>query len=55
MTKMREKVPMWLTLGVWLASVSIAAAQSGSETFTATASVKTAGGGGASWRCSASR
>ena len=48
MTKMRERVPMWLTLAVWLASVSIAAAQSGSETFTATASVKTAGGASAS-------
>jgi hypothetical protein len=33
---------------VWLASVSIAAAQSGSEQFTATASVKTAGGASAS-------
>ena len=47
MTKMRERVPMWLTLGVWLVSVSVAGAQAGSETFTATASVKTAGGASA--------
>jgi hypothetical protein len=48
MMKMREKVPMCLTVGVWLASVSIAAAQAGREQFTATASVKTAGGASAS-------
>lgn len=48
MTKMRKNLPMWLTLCVWLASVSVAAAQAGSETFTATASVKTAGGASAS-------
>ena len=48
MTNKRQRLPMGLVLGVCLAMASHASAQSGAETFTATASVKGVGGATAS-------